>query len=55
MPDAGLQSFGEYRDAVARIMEGSSLLLIVDGENGFGEPHAPVMMLGEKLSAMILE
>ncbi|MES2301416.1 MAG: isocitrate lyase/phosphoenolpyruvate mutase family protein, partial [Pseudomonadota bacterium] len=25
LPDAGLQSFGEYRDAVGRIMEGSHL------------------------------
>ena len=40
MPDAGLQSFGEYRDGVARIMEGSSLPLMVDGENGFGDVKA---------------
>jgi 2,3-dimethylmalate lyase len=40
MPDAGLQSFGEYRDGVARIMEGSSLPLMVDGENGFGDAKA---------------
>jgi 2-methylisocitrate lyase-like PEP mutase family enzyme len=40
MPDAGLQSFGEYRDGVARIMEGSSLPLMVDGENGFGDSKA---------------
>jgi len=40
LPDVGLQSFGEYRDAVARIMEGSSLPLMVDGENGFGDVKA---------------
>lgn len=40
MPDAGLQSFGEYRDGVARIMEGSRLPLMVDGENGFGDVKA---------------
>jgi 2,3-dimethylmalate lyase len=40
IPDAGLQSFGEYRDGVARIMEGSSLPLMVDGENGFGDAKA---------------
>jgi 2,3-dimethylmalate lyase len=40
MPDAGLQSFGEYRDGVARIMEGSRLPLMVDGENGFGDAKA---------------
>lgn len=40
LPDAGLQSFGEYRDAVARIMEGSSLPVMIDGENGFGDVKA---------------
>jgi 2-methylisocitrate lyase-like PEP mutase family enzyme len=40
LPDAGLQSFGEYRDAVARIIEGSSLPVMVDGENGFGDAKA---------------
>jgi 2-methylisocitrate lyase-like PEP mutase family enzyme len=40
VPDVGLQSFGEYRDGVARIMEGSSLPLMVDGENGFGDAKA---------------
>jgi 2-methylisocitrate lyase-like PEP mutase family enzyme len=40
LPDAGLQSFGEYRDAVARIIEGSDLPLMVDGENGFGDVKA---------------
>lgn len=40
LPDAGLQSFGEYRDAVARIMEGSDLPVMVDGENGFGDAKA---------------
>jgi 2,3-dimethylmalate lyase len=40
MPDAGLQSFGEYRDGVVRIMEGSRLPLMVDGENGFGDAKA---------------
>ena len=40
LPDAGLQSFGEYRDAVARIMGGSELPVLVDGENGFGDAKA---------------
>jgi 2,3-dimethylmalate lyase len=40
MPDVGLQSFGEYRGGVARIMEGSSLPVMVDGENGFGDVKA---------------
>jgi 2,3-dimethylmalate lyase len=40
LPDIGLQSFGEYRDAVARIVEGSTLPVMVDGENGFGDAKA---------------
>jgi 2-methylisocitrate lyase-like PEP mutase family enzyme len=40
LPDAGLQSFGEYRDAVSRIMEGSRLPVMIDGENGFGDVKA---------------
>jgi 2-methylisocitrate lyase-like PEP mutase family enzyme len=40
LPDIGLQSFGEYRDAVGRIMEGSGLPVMVDGENGFGDAKA---------------
>jgi 2-methylisocitrate lyase-like PEP mutase family enzyme len=40
LPDAGLQSFGEYRDAVGRIMEGTPLPVMVDGENGFGDVKA---------------
>ncbi len=40
LPDIGLQSFGEYRDAVGRIMEGSHLPVMVDGENGFGDAKA---------------
>jgi 2-methylisocitrate lyase-like PEP mutase family enzyme len=40
LPDAGLQSFGEYRDAVGRIMEGSRLPVMIDGENGFGDAKA---------------
>lgn len=40
LPDIGLQSFGEYRDAVGRIMEGSSLPVMIDGENGFGDAKA---------------
>lgn len=40
LPDAGLQSFGEYRDAVARILEGADLPVMVDGENGFGDVKA---------------
>lgn len=40
LPDAGLQSFGEYRDAVARIIDGCSLPVMVDGENGFGDVKA---------------
>jgi 2-methylisocitrate lyase-like PEP mutase family enzyme len=39
-PDIGVQSFGEYRDAVARIMEGSRLPVMIDGENGFGDLNA---------------
>jgi 2,3-dimethylmalate lyase len=40
LPDAGLQSFGEYRDAVGRVMEGTQLPVMVDGENGFGDVKA---------------
>lgn len=40
MPDVGLQSFGEYRDALARTLQGSSLPAMVDGENGFGDVKA---------------
>ncbi len=41
LPDVGLQSFGEYRDGVARIMEGAARLpVMVDGENGFGDAKA---------------
>jgi len=40
LPDLGLQSFGEYRDAVGRIMEASRLPVMVDGENGFGDVKA---------------
>jgi 2-methylisocitrate lyase-like PEP mutase family enzyme len=40
LPDAGLQSFGEYRDAVGRILESSSLPAMIDGENGFGDVKA---------------
>jgi 2,3-dimethylmalate lyase len=40
LPDAGIQSFAEYRDAVARIMGGSRLPVMVDGENGFGDAKA---------------
>jgi 2-methylisocitrate lyase-like PEP mutase family enzyme len=40
LPDAGIQSFAEYRDAVARIMSGSELPVMVDGENGFGDAKA---------------
>jgi 2-methylisocitrate lyase-like PEP mutase family enzyme len=40
LPDAGLQSFGEYRDAVSRILEGSRLPVMIDGENGFGDVKA---------------
>lgn len=40
LPDIGLQSFGEYRDSVARILSGSSLPALVDGENGFGDVKA---------------
>ena len=36
LPDAGLQSYGEYRDAVGRILEATSLPVMIDGENGFG-------------------
>ncbi len=40
LPDIGLQSFGEYRDAVGRIMEASKLPVMIDGENGFGDVKA---------------
>jgi 2-methylisocitrate lyase-like PEP mutase family enzyme len=40
LPDAGLQSFGEYRESVGRIIEGSKLPVMVDGENGFGDVKA---------------
>jgi 2-methylisocitrate lyase-like PEP mutase family enzyme len=40
LPDVGLQSFGEYRDAVGRILEGVRLPVVVDGENGFGDLKA---------------
>ncbi|UNK46080.1 isocitrate lyase/PEP mutase family protein [Arthrobacter sulfonylureivorans] len=40
LPDIGLQSFGEYRDAVGRILQGSTLPAMVDGENGFGDAKA---------------
>ena len=40
MPDIGIQSFGEYRDAVGRIIEGSDLPVMIDGENGFGDVKA---------------
>lgn len=40
LPDIGILSFGEYRDAVSRIMEGSSLPVLIDGENGFGDVKA---------------
>jgi 2,3-dimethylmalate lyase len=40
LPDAGILSFAEYRDAVARIMGGTSLPVMVDGENGFGDAKA---------------
>jgi 2-methylisocitrate lyase-like PEP mutase family enzyme len=42
LPDVGLQSFGEYRDAVARMMEASALPVMVDGENGFGDVKSVV-------------
>ena len=40
LPDLGLQSFGEYRDAVGRIMDAAALPVMVDGENGFGDVKA---------------
>ncbi|MDB5718795.1 MAG: hypothetical protein JWM38_2222, partial [Sphingomonas bacterium] len=40
LPDIGIQSFGEYRDAVGRILEASQLPVMVDGENGFGDAKA---------------
>lgn len=40
MPDIGVQSFGEYRDAVRRIREATTLPMMVDGENGFGDAKA---------------
>jgi len=40
MPDIGVQSFGEYRDAVRRIREATTVPMMVDGENGFGDAKA---------------
>lgn len=40
LPDVGLQSFGEYRDAVGRMLEAARLPVMVDGENGFGDVKA---------------
>lgn len=40
LPDLGIQSFGEYRDAVGRIMERATLPVMIDGENGFGDVKA---------------
>ena len=40
LPDLGLQSFGEYRDTVATILSASSLPVLLDGENGFGDAKA---------------
>ena len=40
LPDVGLQSFGEYREAVGRILEASTLPVMIDGENGFGDVKA---------------
>lgn len=40
VPDIGVQSFGEYRDAIRRIREATGLPLMVDGENGFGDDKA---------------
>jgi 2-methylisocitrate lyase-like PEP mutase family enzyme len=36
-PDLGLQSFGEYRDSLARIIDASTVPVVIDGENGFGD------------------
>lgn len=40
LPDIGLQSFGEYRDSVARIRAGSALPIMLDAEDGFGDAKA---------------
>lgn len=40
LPDIGLQSFGEYRDSVARIRAGSTLPIMLDAEDGFGDAKA---------------
>lgn len=40
LPDIGLQSFGEYRDGVARIRAASSLPIMLDAEDGFGDAKA---------------
>lgn len=40
LPDIGIQSFGEYRDSIARTTQGSALPFMVDGENGFGDQKA---------------
>jgi 2-methylisocitrate lyase-like PEP mutase family enzyme len=40
LPDVGLQSFGEYRDAIARILAATRLPAMIDGEDGFGDVRA---------------
>lgn len=40
LPDIGIQSFGEYRDSIARATAGASIPFMVDGENGFGDQKA---------------
>ena len=40
LPDIGVQSFGEHRDAIRRVQEATDLPLMVDGENGFGDAKA---------------
>ncbi|MGW4528732.1 isocitrate lyase/PEP mutase family protein [Amycolatopsis sp. NPDC004378] len=37
LPDIGLSSLSEHLDAVARVMNGTDLPVMVDGENGFGD------------------
>lgn len=40
LPDAGLQSLGEYCESIFRISQATTLPFMVDGENGFGDVKA---------------
>lgn len=40
IPDIGLMNFGEYRDAVDRVLSATNLPALVDADNGFGDVTA---------------